>query len=242
VAPPPRLGTLIDEVERDSADGDELEQLATASATATRLGELGDALLDHFVDRCRRSDHSWAEISAALGVSRQAAHKRFSATILPQQNGRLTPRAQTVLTAAADEARHRHHAAVGPEHLLLGLYQQPEGLAAQVLVELGAPDERVDEIINRLAPAGDTETASYEPMPNTRQTVETLRRTLGVALQLGHNYVGTEHILLALSEGDEDSLAVQALRECGITRDAVGTAVVARVTQIVRARNEREPT
>src|SRR5262249_55969886 len=122
MTPPPRLGSLIDEVERDAAGGDELEQLATASATATQLGELGDALLHHLVRRCRRNGHSWAEVSAVLGVSRQAAHKRFSGATLPQVGGRMTPRAQAVLTAAADHARAMRQASVGPEHLLLGLY------------------------------------------------------------------------------------------------------------------------
>jgi hypothetical protein len=78
VTPAPGLQELIATVERDAASRDPLDLLTTASSTVARLEEVGDAVLGHFVDRCRRQGHSWSEISAALGVSKQAAHKRFS--------------------------------------------------------------------------------------------------------------------------------------------------------------------
>ena len=78
MTPAPGLRELIETVERDAAGRDPLDLLATASATVSQLEEVGDALLGHFVDRCRRQGQSWSEISTALGVSKQAAHKRFS--------------------------------------------------------------------------------------------------------------------------------------------------------------------
>lgn len=78
MTPAPGLQELIATVERDAASRDPLDLLTTASSTVARLEEVGDAVLGHFVDRCRRQGHSWSEISAALGVSKQAAHKRFS--------------------------------------------------------------------------------------------------------------------------------------------------------------------
>jgi hypothetical protein len=74
----PGLQELIESVERDASGPGPLDLLATASSTVSQLEETADALLGHFVDRCRRHGHSWSEISTALGVSKQAAHKRFS--------------------------------------------------------------------------------------------------------------------------------------------------------------------
>ena len=78
MTPAPGLLELIESVERDASGHDPLDQLTMASSTVSQLEETADALLGHFVDRCRRHGHSWSEISAALGVSKQAAHKRFS--------------------------------------------------------------------------------------------------------------------------------------------------------------------
>ena len=78
MTPAPTLQDLIETVERDAPSSDLLDVLSTASSTVAQLEEVGDAVLGHFVDRCRRQGHSWTEISAALGVSKQAAHKRFS--------------------------------------------------------------------------------------------------------------------------------------------------------------------
>src|SRR4051812_21088235 len=121
MAPAPTVQALVAIVEADAAGADALGRLAAAAATAVELTDVSDALLDHFVDQCRRDGRSWSEISSALGVTRQAAHKRFSAPAAPTLD-RFTPRAQAVLTAAADEARGMGHNYVGTEHLLLGLF------------------------------------------------------------------------------------------------------------------------
>src|SRR5439155_1751228 len=78
MTPAPTLQELIETVERDAPSRSLLDLLTTASSTVTQLEEVADAVLGHFVDRCRRHGHSWSEISTALGVSKQAAHKRFS--------------------------------------------------------------------------------------------------------------------------------------------------------------------
>src|SRR5580693_4293263 len=79
MTPPPRLQALIDSVRQDAGTDDPISQLAVAAATAAQLEETTDALLGHFVDRCRHDGRSWSEISAALGVTKQAVHKRFAA-------------------------------------------------------------------------------------------------------------------------------------------------------------------
>src|SRR6266550_1738741 len=128
MTPAPGLQELIETVERDAPGQDLLDLLATASATVSQLEEAGDALLGHYVDRCRGHGHSWSEISTALGVTKQAAHKRFSFPAPTLE--RVTERARRTIDAAAGAARSMGHNYVGTEHLLLGLFAEPEGLAA----------------------------------------------------------------------------------------------------------------
>jgi len=153
MTPAPTLQELIETVERDAPSRSLLDLLTTASSTVTQLEEVADAVLGHFVDRCRRHGHSWSEISTALGVSKQAAHKRFS---LPGPTlERFTPRARGALDAAAKAARSLGHNYVGTEHLLLGLFAEPEGLAARALAERGVDravvEAKVLEVIPRRA-------------------------------------------------------------------------------------------
>ena len=103
MAPAPTLPDLIAAVD-DATDTDApLDRLAAASLMASELAETGDALVGHYVDGCRAAGHTWAEISESLGVSRQAAHKRFSAA--PRDLGRWTERAKAALAASVDAAR-----------------------------------------------------------------------------------------------------------------------------------------
>src|ERR1700683_2489624 len=133
MTPSPNLQDLIDIVRADAPSADVLELLSQASATANDLEQVTDALLGHFVDQCRRAGRSWSEISGALGVSKQAAHKRFSLSSAPTFE-RFTPRAHAaVLAGAATEARRLGHGYVGTEHVLLALCESAESLAARVL-------------------------------------------------------------------------------------------------------------
>lgn len=90
MTPAPSLAELIATVEADAPSPDPLARLATASGTSAELTQTGDSLVGHFVDKCRSAGHSWAEISDALGVSKQAAHKRYSA--VPRELSRFTER------------------------------------------------------------------------------------------------------------------------------------------------------
>ena len=77
MTPAPTLQELIQTVLADTRSGDPLRQLGQAAQTAGELEDVTDSLLGHFVDRARRAGRSWSEISSVLGVSKQAAHKRF---------------------------------------------------------------------------------------------------------------------------------------------------------------------
>src|SRR5215469_10843104 len=244
MTPPPTLQELIDTVRRDARTDDPIDQLAVASETASELEQTTDALLGHFVDRCRRAGRSWSEISAALGVTKQAVHKRFAAPlaerlVAAKERGptfeRFTPRARNVLVAAQDAAQASGHLEVGTGHLLLGLYADPESIAAKVLATLQVSKSRLQAALREAwaqparprhepelpadtdgvrAAAGDTgaglagETAGRLPMGPAARAV--LVNAVTVALEFGHNYIGTEHILLALYR-DPDSLAARVL-------------------------------
>jgi Clp amino terminal domain, pathogenicity island component len=214
MTPSPTLQALIDGVKADAPGEEALLQLSQASKTVGDLEQVGDALLGHFVDQCRRSGHSWSEISHALGVSKQAAHKRF--TFDNPTFERFTQRARRVLSGSETEARNLGHGFVGTEHILLALFEVPDSVAVKVLDEAGISksmvEEHVLEMIKRVTPAGSGK------LPFTPRANAVLRNAVEIALQLGHNYVGTEHILLGLF-GDEDAVAAKVLRDLGASYD-----------------------
>jgi hypothetical protein len=218
MTPSPTLQELIDGVRADSPGDEALLQLSQASKTVGDLEEVGDALLGHFVDRCRRSGHSWSEISGALGVSKQAAHKRF--TFGSPAFERFTERARTVLSQSEREAHRLGHGFVGTEHFLLALVEVTDGLAVRVLDEAGISKSMVEERILTLIKPG---TASEDgTLPFTPRAKAMLRCAAEEALRLGHNYVGTEHLLLGLVS-DGDSVAAKVLLDLkasyGIIKD-----------------------
>jgi hypothetical protein len=198
---PPTLSVLIDEVEQTAPTDAPLDLLATASSNVEELTDLTDALLSHFVDRCRRAGHSWAEIGQSLGVTRQAVQQRFTPDKRREPKGyeRFTARARRVLdehTSAA--SRELGHVYSGTEHILLGLWGEPEGIAAVALEQLGVTRDRVRSAILELTPQGTAD----EPLGGfTPRAWVAMGNTVGEAVKLGHNYVGTEHLLLALLGG-----------------------------------------
>jgi hypothetical protein len=210
------LQALIDGVKADAPGEGALIQLSQASRTVSDLEQVGDALLGHFVDQCRRSGHSWSEISNALGVSKQAAHKRFTFDVPTFE--RFTERARSVLSQSETEAHRLGHGFVGTEHILLALFDVPGGLAMKVLDEVGVSkpkvEEQVLELIKRATPSEEGK------LPFTPRAKSALRSSVEVAVKLGHNYIGTEHLLLGLF-GDENSVAAKVLRDLGATHDAV---------------------
>jgi hypothetical protein len=209
VTPTPNLQELIATLRGDAASADPLDQLVTASTAVAELEEVADAALAHFVDQCRRAGHSWSEISRALGVTRQAAHKRFSLAASPTLD-RFTARARSALRAGGEAARLLGHNYVGTEHMLLGLFEPAGSLAARMLDEAAMTRGTVEERILLVTPRKPALTGDDPPFtPRARACIE---RAVSEAIALGHNYVGTEHILLALC-GDPESLATKILTD-----------------------------
>ena len=215
MAPGPTLQELIDRVRADAPGEDALVQLSEASKTVADLEQASDALLGHFVDQCRRSGRSWSEISAALGVSKQAAHKRFSLDVPNFE--RFTDRARNVLAQSEEEARRLGHGFVGTEHLLLALIDSPDGLAAQLLSEIGITRSMVEtQIVALIKPGTDSE---ERRLPFTPRAKAVVRSAVHEALQLGHHYIGTEHLLLGLFT-DGDAVAAKVLVKLGANVEA----------------------
>jgi hypothetical protein len=199
-----RLDDLIDAIRK--VHDDELEQLTSAVVAADHLGELADHLIGHFVDQARRSGASWTDIGRAMGVTKQAARKRFvpkgpGDTNDLETNGdfsRFTPRARNVVVAAHNEAHAAGNDLVGAAHLVLGLLSEPEAVAAKAVVAAGVGLDALREAAAAALPAGVADPPALVPYgPDARKALEV---TIREALRLGHNYVGTEHILLALVE------------------------------------------
>jgi len=224
VTPGPTLQDLIATVETDAGSADDLARLGAAARIAAELEEVADGTLTHFVDECRRNGRSWAEISRALGVTKQAVHKRFSTPTFE----RFTVRARGALKGAAAAATRLRHNYVGTEHVLLGLYSEPEGIAAKVLTEHGLTGDAVEAAILAITPRGDVEVGAP---PFTPRAAKCLEKVVDEALQLGHNYIGTEHILLGLFT-DPDGLAARIMSDAGIERDDVRNRVIEMLTQL----------
>ncbi|WP_405426694.1 Clp protease N-terminal domain-containing protein [Micromonospora sp. NBC_00617] len=217
-----KLDDLIQAIKK--AHTDALDQLTDAVIAADHLGEVADHLIGHFVDQARRSGASWTDIGRSMGVSKQAAQKRFvakgstEAAALDPSAGfaRFTPRARNVVMASQEEARAAGNAEIGPEHLVLGLLAESEGLAARVMAGRGATSEAVREAVGAVLPPRAEQVP--ELIPYDARGKKALELTFREALRLGHNYVGTEHILLALLE-QEDGAGV--LTNLGLDKAAV---------------------
>ena len=136
---------------------------------------------------------------------------------------RLTDRARRVMDLAQDEARRLQHHYIGTEHLLLGLLGEGEGVAAQALESLGiglaAARQQVEQIVGR------GQQAAPEHIPFTPRAKKVLGLARREALQLGHHYIGTEHILLGLIR-EGDGVAAHALAALGAELNPVRQQVI----------------
>ncbi len=132
--------------------------------------------------------------------------------------GRFTERAQRALMYAQEEARALGHNYVGTEHLLLGLIREEEGVASQILRQLGADVDRVRRQIEELIGRGNFNfNEGFGYTPRTKRVMEL---SFYEARNLGHNYVGTEHLLLALLREGE-GVAARILKDLGVDFQAV---------------------
>lgn len=194
-----QVGVRFDDLVKAVAAGEaktprgELERAVEVAADVARIA---DDVVDHFVERARTAGCSWAEIGAVLGVSRQGAQQRFGGFANSDRHCKhleapLTPRARRALRQANREARRAGASDIDAAHLLLALLRDPRGVATKTLLWMGVAPGDVEAALD-LQPSGSTASRA-----NTGAS-SVLRRALEEAQSLGHDYIGTEHLLLGL--------------------------------------------
>jgi ATP-dependent Clp protease ATP-binding subunit ClpC len=136
---------------------------------------------------------------------------------------RFTDRARRTVVFAQEEARMLNHNYIGTEHILLGLLREDEGVAARALTTLGVSLEAVRRDVGEIVGRGSEAPRGH--IPFTPRAKKVLELSLREALQLGHNYIGTEHILLGLIREGE-GVAAQVLQKLGAGLNQVRRTVV----------------
>ncbi len=126
---------------------------------------------------------------------------------------RFTERAQKVLTLAHEEAVRLGHPGVGTEHILLGLVREGEGIAAKALLSLGLSSDKIQREVEKIIGRGPGNTTGTTYTPRAKKVIEL---SMDEARKLGHNYIGTEHILLGLIREGE-GIAARVLSNLGVS-------------------------
>jgi Clp amino terminal domain, pathogenicity island component len=201
---PVSLDNLISYVKALHPAGGPLENLSDAVSAGAELDERSDALIGHFVDQARRSGATWSQIGASMGVTKQAAQKRFVVQWQSADFSRFTQRARNALAAAGQAATGAGADVIGTEHLTAGLLSEPDGLAAKVIHGARLTDEQILAALGlEPAPGGrDADAAALRELRFTAAGRAALRTALSTALRMGHNYIGTEHLLLGILAAD----------------------------------------
>src|SRR5918993_5497734 len=136
---------------------------------------------------------------------------------------RFTEKSRKTVVLAQEEARHFNHSYVGTEHLLLGLLRLDEGVAAQTLTSLGVTLRGAREQVKSIVGYGEEETGAQAPF--TPRSKKVLELALRESMLLGHNYIGTEHILLGLAR-ESEGVAARVLSNLRVDPDKVRREVV----------------
>ncbi|TMQ97458.1 ATP-dependent Clp protease ATP-binding subunit [Actinomadura soli] len=208
-----RLDDLINAIKKVHTDA--LEQLSSAVVAAEHLGEVADHLIGHFVDQARRSGASWTDIGTSMGVSKQAAQKRFvpkgqAPDLDPSQGfSRFTARARDVVMASMNEAKAAGNDQIRPVHIVLGLLSEPNGLAARAILAQGVLLDTVRQAATAALPPEVDDVPDL--IPYDADAKKAMELTFREALRLGHNYIGTEHMLLALLEFEDGTGVLSGL-------------------------------
>ncbi|HEX9761456.1 MAG TPA: Clp protease N-terminal domain-containing protein [Acidimicrobiia bacterium] len=228
-SPLPQFDALVEHIETGQPQGTALEHLADSAGMAQHLGELADHLIGHFVDQARNSGASWADIGDALGVTKQAAQKRFVpktrlGSAATGRGGaksmfeRFTDEARMVVVASEEHCRQAGHPEVNTGHILLSLLDDPTGLTCRTLVGEGGWPDSVRERLGALLGPGQGETKGHIPFSTDAKKV--LELSLREAIRSQSDHIGVGHILLGLLR-DEKSIGAVTLAEFGVDRKHV---------------------
>jgi ATP-dependent Clp protease ATP-binding subunit ClpA len=182
------------------------------------------------VDQARRSGASWTDIGRSMGVTKQAAQKRFvpkgpnePSDLDPSQGfSRFTTDARQVIVAAQEEARTAGNVEIGVAHLVLGLIDGPDSLAARAIVAAGAELETVRRTATATLPPAAVAVPAL--IPFDAHARKGLELTFREALRLGAEAIGSEHVLLALLELEDGTGVLAGL---GVDKAAAEAHVTA---------------
>ena len=245
------LDELTTQVADSAASDDSLDQLGVAIAIAAQLDHQADALVNHFVAAARNDGRSWTDIGARLGVSKQAARKRFPDPAAPMPvlppEVTMRPRLQICLAAAGRHAQQAGAAEVSSDHLLAGLLA--DGVGAAILDKLGVTADAITASSQRLF--GAARPAGERPPPLSAEAVCALESAAHHARAADPDrpdvWVGTEHLLLVLAF-DPGSRARRVLTDLGTDIAAIKKELACYATthprhprRFSRRRQERHP-
>ncbi|WP_222270045.1 Clp protease N-terminal domain-containing protein [Modestobacter marinus] len=228
--PTVRLDDLIGAIA--GAHAEPLDRLTDAVVLAEHLGEVADSLIGHFVDQARRAGASWSEIGRSMGVTKQAAQKRFVARgesgvapLDPSQGfSRFTDEARAAVVTAQEKARAAGNDTITVNHLVLALVADPGSAAARAVTAQGASlDDVVHTASATLPPAAATVPTL---IPFDAHARDALDRTFAEAQRLGAESIGSEHLLLAVLAVEDGTgvLAALGVDAAAVEADVVGRA------------------
>lgn len=236
---------LLAQVDQLAASDDPLDRLDAAIGIAGTLSGQADTLIDYVVAHARAAGRSWTEIGARLGVTKQAARKRFTdpaipSPVLPPEVS-LRPRLQTCVARAEQLAQASGAAQVGAEHLLGGLLA--DGVAATILHKLGVTADAIAASTARLFGPANPPSGSVPPL--STEAVCAIEAAAGRAQVRAENpdgiTVGTEHLLAVLAL-DHGSRAHRVLLDLGVdTAAPTGTRTRRDDLRCLRPTRRAEP-
>ena len=209
------LADLVTGLADELPEAGHLERIRAARGRAQTLSGLGDQLVDHFVSEARQGGASWSEISEALGGADQVTEPNRQVNAF----ARFTAPNRHSIVLAQEAARAHGHGLIGTEHLLLGLVTEPDGLAHDILMAGTGSEQRIRAAIEAaMPPVGASTTQGHIAFgPDSK---EAIAQALRAASDLGHAWVGTEHLLLGFIRASE-SAAAQILGGLGFTSDGL---------------------
>jgi len=189
------------------------------SSTDRKRLEVPTHLYDQLVEIAIDEDRTVASVTQEIIT---AGLQSYVPSINPARDfAHFTPRAHATLDRAREEARAFNHAYLGTEHLLLGLLRVEDGVAARVLGNLGLDYEKCQHYCQQTLKRGDGQATDSADLPYVPRARKTLRLATKEAERLGHRYVGTEHLLLAVT-AVHDGMAARILSYFGILNGVTG--------------------
>jgi hypothetical protein len=215
---PVTLDELCRIVESRNPKEGALTHLGEAVHLADEMAAMGDRLIEHFVDSARDSGASWSEIGERLGVSKQAAQKRFVTKRTSGLFTRFSDEAQaTVMDAMAlAQKAGAHH--IGTDHLVLAMIADDEQPMGRALASVGVPIEQIRSEVR--SAVGISETPSQGQIPFAADSKKALELALREAIRAGDKRIRSRHILLGLLR-DPKSHGASILGTHGVTHAAV---------------------